>query len=566
MRALPFALVSSVLIVACGGDPIGPDDDPGGLISCDGPASSGLAIGASAILDATSAGSCVRFPATASSASEHLYVALSGAGNETANGVEADYELEGTGEGMTAAARALALSPALSAFQPQRSAEEFHRLLRMQERAISALPGGALFDRQRTFATAAVPPTVGHERTFKVCSTPECTGFTDVVAEAAVVGEKVAIYLDKTVPDGGYSDADLASVGQLFDDFLYPIDTVAFGRESDIDNNGVVVVLLTDAVNALSGGCSDGSVIVGYFFGLDLQPSLPNSNQGEIFYSVVPDPESTGECGLTRDRVNEILPTAFIHEFQHMISYAQHVLVRSGIAEDTWLNEGLSHYAEELGARKIPDERCAPDGSGQPSCLVQFAFGNLRNAYDYLLDPEQHYLVEPGTSSGTLEERGANWLFVRWLVDHFRVDEHGANVTRALVQTDRTGGDNVAAVTSVPFATLAGEWHLANYLDDLPGFTAQNTRLRYDSWNFRSTFANLHQQLPGLFPLEYPLVPDVAINGDYQRLGTLLGGSGHHVRVTQPADAGPVSLRLTDPAGLNLPPTVVPRVAVVRIR
>ena len=87
--------------------------------------------------------------------------------------------------------------------------------------------------------------------------------------------------------------ADLDNVGALFDDYLYPIDTTAFGRESDIDGNGVVIVLLTPRINALTRRLQPtGSVILGYFFGLDLLPDEPNSNDGEIFYGLVPDPIS----------------------------------------------------------------------------------------------------------------------------------------------------------------------------------------------------------------------------------------------------------------------------------
>ena len=96
---------------------------------------------------------------------------------------------------------------------------------------------------------------------------------------------------------------DLADVGILFDDFLYPIDTTAFGRESDIDANGVVIVLLTHRVNALSPDCNaQGSVILGYFFGADLLPrssNNPGSNEGEIFYGLVPDPDNTA-CDISR--------------------------------------------------------------------------------------------------------------------------------------------------------------------------------------------------------------------------------------------------------------------------
>src|SRR2546427_8348057 len=44
--------------------------------------------------------------------------------------------------------------------------------------------------------------------------------------------------------------------------------------------------------------------------------------------------------------------STFIHEFQHMISFGQHYLGRAGAPEVLWLNEGLSHYAEEMGGRK----------------------------------------------------------------------------------------------------------------------------------------------------------------------------------------------------------------------
>ena len=65
-----------------------------------------------------------------------------------------------------------------------------------------------------------------------------------------------------------------------------------------------------------------------------------------------------------------------IHEFQHMISFNQHVLVRGGNAEETWLNEGLSSFAEELGGRLVPDALCA-----NTDCLTQFSLINLDNAY-----------------------------------------------------------------------------------------------------------------------------------------------------------------------------------------
>jgi hypothetical protein len=238
-----------------------------------------------------------------------------------------------------------------------------------------------------------------------------------------------------------------------------------------------------------------------------------------------------------------------------MISYNQHVLVRGGSAEDTWLNEGLSHFAEELGGRLVPNTEC-PTGS----CFNEFLLpGNLTNAFDYLASPEDFYLIEPGNSSGQLEERGANWLFVRWLADHFAQDTIlGTDLTHRLVATADLGSANVEARTGESFSNLVGEWQLANYLDDVPGFTEPTGRLRYKSWNFR---AQADSQGIG-----YPLVPDSTDGVEYVHSGVLRAGSGRHLRVVQPPGAASVDLKLTAPGGAALPATVAPRIALVRVR
>src|SRR5690606_7844856 len=128
-------------------------------------------------------------------------------------------------------------------------------------------------------ARVAVPPTVGSQRDSQVCADTNCGGFVTVRATASYVGSKSAIYLDDTVPAGGLDSAEIATVGALFDQEIYAIDTTACGRESAVDGNGVVAVLLSDAVNAVSPDCQQtGAVIVGYVFGLDLLIGEPNSN------------------------------------------------------------------------------------------------------------------------------------------------------------------------------------------------------------------------------------------------------------------------------------------------
>jgi hypothetical protein len=238
------------------------------------------------------------------------------------------------------------------------------------------------------------------------------------------------------------------------------------------------------------------------------------------------------------------------------------VLLGGGLAEETWLNEGLSHFAEELGGRQVPDSFCV-----NANCLNQFAAGNIGNAFDYLTQPVSSYLVEPGNSSGTLRERGANWLFVRWLMDRSPTDSIlGTDLSRRLEGADQAGGlvaTGAANVTlgaqafapGTTFATLVGQWHLANYLASVTGFTDPANRLTYRSWSLKQAFATL-------FPGPYPLHPDSTAGLAYGVSGTLLGGSGSYVRIVQPAGGAAVAV------GLRTANTTLlsPRLAVVRIR
>ena len=234
-------------------------------------------------------------------------------------------------------------------------------MLRARERALSEQKDVVQFDRGATAVGRGCKAPVGDKRTFEVCATTDCNDFVQSSATAKVVGNKVAIFLDDSVPAGGYAPADLDKVGALFDSQLYPIDTTAFGRESDLDNNSVVIVLLTPRVNALSADCNTtGSVILGYFFGLDLTPSQQHSNDGEVFYGLVPDPGNSS-CDISKAFATNFLPPTFIHEFQHMISYNQHVVMRQGTAELTWLNEGLVAFRRGAG-RATHSRRGVPAG------------------------------------------------------------------------------------------------------------------------------------------------------------------------------------------------------------
>src|SRR3989449_7710629 len=177
--------------------------------------------------------------------------------------------------------------------------------------------------------------------------------------------------------------SDLDNLRAVFDTRLYETDTLAFGRESDIDNNGMVIVLMSAKVNSLvtAAQCNTTGFVAGYFFGADLitTPPFATGNAGEIFYSIVPDPSGTLSCTHSVTAVTQLVPVTFVHEFQHMISFNQHFLVRGNFPEDLWLNEGLAHYAEENGGGTfLPDT----------GTVGRYVFGGLYNsAHDFTAPP-----------------------------------------------------------------------------------------------------------------------------------------------------------------------------------
>jgi len=570
--SLKPSLISALALAglaACGSDTTGPN-----LSLCGVVAPTALAAGDVQLFDPAS-GPCVAVPsvpAAGGAGAEYLYLGASTAGAQTANGVTGPYTITGAALPGTTADQAPLPSPLLGAFKPALTAEQFHMMLRRKERAIASDSRTALFRANvaRAPSLAVTPPPVGDVKTFSVCQNIDCTGFVPVVAKAQVVGGNLAIYVDTNATTAQtYTPTDLQNISQLFDNYLYPIDTTNFGRESDIDNNGVVEVLLTPQINRLSGSCNTSrSVILGYFLSVDLEPSQQGSNNGEVFYSIVPDPNNSA-CTISKQFAEDNLGPTFIHEFQHMISYNRHVLVAGGTSEDTWLNEGMSHYAEELGGRLIPNNLIQnPLLQPGETTLGQFAGADYDNAYSYLTNPEITALIESDQSTGTLTERGANWLMVKWLGNQFGTTTPDSSrflvpttdFTLKLENTAILGAANVAQQSGQPFSDLVTYWQAANYLDDLPGFTPLNPRIQYVGFNLRAALAQL-----GKTPA-FPLVPDSTTTGTYSHAGTLHQGSGHHVRIIQAAGASGVQFKLSGAAGAAISPTLVARVGLVRIR
>lgn len=443
-----------------------------------------------------------------------------------------------------------------------RHAERFDLYLRQLEREIARLPRPAAADVPPPSAPAAVI-MLGQRRNFEVCGSITCSveDFRTVRAEARYVGSHAVIYEDIDAPEPGLTAEDFDELGSMFDDDLYGVATRAFGAESDVDNDDRVAILLTPVVNALTPKeMCEQSFIAGFFFAVDINPGSindPRSNQAEVFFAIAPDPEGTVTCSFSVQRILQQVPVTFIHEFQHMINFHQHAMLRAGVLEVLWLNESMSHLSEELGGLHFRD-------LDDQARFNRFVGGNLINVYDYLLNPGAVFVLPPEDGTGTLQERGSGWLFLRWLVDQF-----GDGLPRILSETDLTGADNVERATGVPLSELLSQWFLATWVSDLPDSILADSlkpvRLRYTTWRFRTTFESFNEQSADRFPLPFPLVPVVLRSPSFDRQGVLRAGSGDYYRVLQSANDAGFRVAFTDPAGATLS-GAVPRINVMRIR
>jgi hypothetical protein len=381
-------------------------------------------------------------------------------------------------------------------------------------------------------------PAVGDRQTFQVLNAEG--GFDQVEAVVRHVGLESVLYLDETAPGDGFTEADLASLTAQFDGVVHPAVTGAFGNTSDLDENDRVVILFSPAVNRLTPRGADG-FIGGFFYGVDLL-DREGSNQGEVFYALVPDPGGAFSDPRSKSLVMNVMPAILAHELQHMVHFNERVLVLG--AENTealWLSEGLAQMAEEIVARAYYDLDEVTKGD-------RFRSGNLTRARRYMAAPADISLIV-ATGQGSLGERGAAWLHTLYLWDSWG----GADALRRLTKSTRTGLENITAVTGSTWEELFADWAAALYLDER---ASEPYPFEYPSVDLRGLLATSTGS--------YPLAPEVVGSTDFTRAGSLWSSSMTHYIVVPP-NSGSVALRLGGEAGGNLPNDASLRLRIVRL-
>lgn len=408
-------------------------------------------------------------------------------------------------------------------------------------------------------------------RRFSVLATLDVTpAWAPVDARLRFDGERVAIYVD-TLAASALTDVELQAMGALYDGALAPRVFSTFGAASDIDADGRVIFLLSPRVNAMvtAAECATRGFVRGFFYGHDLSSVAATSNRGEVFYAYVPDPSGQWSCAHTKSEVLANLPPTFIHELQHMVSFGAHTIQRGGASEETWLNEGLSHVAEELGSLYWEARFPAPSGRTNaaqifPDSSTPYINPNLLYSYRFLFSSGSYSLTAcaPG-SFCSLNERGGAWIFLRWLAD-----QKGEGVLRQLVQTALTGRSNLEAVTGESNAALLGDFAIAISADSIEGVSRSRVVARYKfaSRNFRAIYRRLFEAygIIGGVGRPFPIAP-IAIGEGTARTGTMRPGTFLTYSVATRSSTPSVRLRFSVPDGSAFLPVSGAQVSIFRI-
>lgn len=462
---------------------------------------------------------------------------------------------------------------------PQRSSgpaqsRTFESVLRETERReLTGRMAGARTQRTQRgdLAFSRIPSTlaVGDIITLNASGTSACDNPINRQGRVAAISQKAVIIHDQSNPTGGFEDSDYARIAATFDTLVVPVTEPLFGAPGDIDSNGKSVIFYTGAVNQLTSPGS-GSYTGGFFYARDLYPrtgtgACATSNEGEIFYMLVPDPSGALGNTFSKAFVEQVTIGTLAHEYQHLINASRRLTNGSTSFEVTWLNEGLSHIAEEMvfyrAAARQPRTNIGGTSFGEPRFDVAYAaymhqnIGRLRN---WLVNPESN---TPFRNCGTcspsedLATRGAAWAFLRYLAD--RTGATDGTKWMQLVNNVNTGMTNVEQVFGVNGVAAVGDWSVAMYADDY-AVSAPSAYLM-PSWNLRtlfpgmvnSTVANVrNSSIAG----PYPLLTRPLADGSARPI-TLRGGSASFLPFAVAAGKE-ARLQVTTAAGQPAPAAV----------
>ena len=298
-------------------------------------------------------------------------------------------------------------------------------------------------DIPEVVSDTASPLSLGAKSDFWVTNT-DTNESRQVSATLAYVSPHLYFWVDDEVE---FDQSDLDSLGDTFENKIYPTDREFFGSEwsPGIDGDEHIYILYSRDL---------GSSLAGYFSSSDsVHPlAFKYSNAHEMFLM------NSDTVELWENYIYGVLA----HEFQHMIHWNQ------DSNEESWVNEGFSELATLLNGYD-------PGG-----------FDTL-----YLTDTDLQLNDWPGDSALTSPHYGASFLFFTYFLDRF-----GEHITQQVVQDKENGFESMDQVFAennildpatdelVTSDEVFVDWSLTNYFNS--AYIADG-RYKYETYDLPFT-------------------------------------------------------------------------------
>ena len=498
-------------------------------VCANGPTNVDLAPGGVQVVNSIDAKGCIKIVST-SAASQYAVIA---ANMNPLPDVVATYTIK-SDEGETVPTTTLLASPYRfvydlsleTANQPGALQASFESKLRQMERReldlkVAQQAYAARASKGISYSVSLVVPNVGDKRTFKVPAKFDangtyegggCTRFTEATATVKHISARLIVYLDDAAPANGFTNTDFQEIATEFDNLIYPTDVDYFGTPLDLDENQRIIILYTPLVNKLTPSGESGFV-GGFFFVGDLFPTgtgagqCQQSNVGEIFYALAPDPTGSVNNNVrSTSSVRQGTRGTIAHEVQHMINGSERI--RHPVTEEleaTWLDEALSHFAEDVNGRVL--RGLTNEAGNYTDAQLRVSINDYNAFFFQNFARFRLYLASPGKYSPTssmadtsLAVRGAAWALLRYTADHYAPGGNVKAFIKSLVPGPDTGVVNLRSKAgNVSFDSLDAGWLVANFADDL-GISGLATKYTYKTYNMRDAVTKANPNAP-VYPL-----------------------------------------------------------------
>lgn len=351
---------------------------------------------------------------------------------------------ENSTSGTVSSMRASAMGP-LDSVQ---SASDPTYALRMRECETISRPIQEPNKLTRASLSSVNAASLGEVRNFYLDAIATTTPYPRNVFSAtlAKMSGNAIVYLDDAIVDSNRENF-AAQVLSTFENNVLDKVRENFGNEPNVGVDGesrVSIVLLN------GNGITDG--LAGYYSPVDLylrdseSATYRSSNEGKIIYIKYGMADTTTFGTLA-------------HEFQHMINYYHKNKMlnydATKLYEETWLNEALAKYSEEVCGFSILD------GDANTADLMRLSMNSNSSLSLTYWGPDTTYCY------------GQVYMFMHFLAYPGRYRSSSKEVTRALVESNGLIGEsNVEAVTGEPFEETIAKFALSvtlnRYYSDKP--------------------------------------------------------------------------------------------------